>query len=356
MKKLPITIAIFSLCTFLVLLVFWFGRDSVLDISREETLASSIGLPAEVIIALTPSKVNTEKKTFEENVVAEEQEDSFGVMGAWVEAIKNSRRPNDLLYAAIMSADQVEQEVFLIDAYALDPENILLNYQILQFCLHDNLSTLCSFPVVDTLSRIDGDNLYTTIVLSAFFYELGDVETAMIHLQRIGEASNTDDFYSRYREALDESIAYHHYERDLTNYFFNIGVVAAIHSPHYGSIMSMCNAQVASGVPEWGSLCSAYGASLAERGSSIADQQIGLAIQLNFSGLSKEKAEAFGQPRRKKYSSDLDTMQALSGQLELESNQNKIISDEQWKTYLKIYRVEGEMAAVIYLAQVIDEQ
>lgn len=43
------------------------------------------------------------------------------------------------------------------------------------------------------------------------------------------------------------------------------------------------------------------------------------------------------------------TMWDLAGRFNSKDSQNKTISNKQWENHLKIYRLEGEIAAVIYL-------
>jgi len=350
MKKPTITFVVLSLSVFISLMVLWSGRYFVPEIPQEETLATPLALPPEVLLVPVPGKPHVKKTKQEENI-ADEAETNLDPFSAWTEAIRNSRRGNDLLLAALFSVNDEEREGVLHDAYSQDPENVLLNYQILQFCLSVPLSTLCSLPIVDTLLQNDGDNLHTLIIVSVFQYELGDVDSAFVSLSSVQDARRVEDYTIRYREALDESNRFHGYDRSFATLTSIIGVESAIAVPHLRSIMSMCDEQVERGVSQWRSTCSAYGKTLAEKGSSLFDQRIGLAIQLQYSGLSKEEISNFRDPRKEKLNADIGTMRDLTSQLRAMDGENKIISDAQWETYLTIYRLEGEMAAILYLHQ-----
>lgn len=355
MKKIFITIAILTLSISVGLMVRCYGQGSKPGISQEENLKSYALAPQAAPVVSIPDRSLIENKKQDESI-AGEAETNLDHFSAWKEAIRNSRRGNDLLLAALFSANDEEREVVLHEAYSQDPKNVLLNYQILQFCLTVPISTLCSLPIVDTLLRHDGDNLHTLIVVSAFQYELGDVDSAFASLSSVQNAGGAEDYTIRYREALDESNRFHGYDRNFEILVSNIGIEAAIGVPHLVSIMSMCDKQIERGLTQWRYTCSTYGNALVEKGSSLFDQQMGLAIQRKYSGLSNEEIGSFRDPRKDKLDADMSTMNELAAQFGAEEFASKVISDEQWQSYLTTYRLEGEMAAIIYLVQVMEEQ
>lgn len=354
MKNLRVYGFVFSLLGTATVLFFYWKADSEQNKAGERLISrNSVIFPqentVEPVLVESVEKIETKREQTE----AEDSKTGFdGLTGQWLTAIEGSYRVNDLMLKAAVLRDQYESEALLNEAYNRYPSNTVLNYQILQFCLSHKSSTLCTLPVVDTLLKVDGDNMHTMVGVALFQYNFGNPDAALELLVKAMDTSSAEDYLVRYLEVVDESFAQHEFVRDSDSFSEYFGIMPFARFNTYTEIFSMCDIQAVSGNSRWSRACSNIGKVMVERSALLVDQRFGLSIQMKYSGLSEDEIKTYREPIDKKYEEDSKTFANLTKRIYSPRESKEKISDDEWETVLDTYRQEGEWAALLYLEQI----
>ncbi len=269
------------------------------------------------------------------------------------DAIRGSDDYGDLLLRALLrfpTIDVGEQEDLLLRAYSSQPEHLLLNYHMLEFCVENSNSTVCSLPFVETLLRSNGDSQDLLIAVAGYLYAAGDVEAAYRLIVKAGTTDNAE-IYLRHLEAFDESRRRHGIPRNLATLAEIIGLAAGVGLPYYSRLLEICGEQSDSGSQKWRRACSSLSENLATNGKTILDQRIGVEIRPRYSDLPERELAAIKQRADDKFDAFIESQAEFGSHVEESGKMQALIPDNIWQRYLDVYREEGEIAASLLLSE-----
>ena len=344
---------------------------------KDVELEQSTTLKAKTDEGLTAATLDKEEQLivstdFEEQEIVEDESETIYLEGDpiddWHEmqtALRESNNASDLLIAALFSqssgamgrTDLDLTERLLLKAFELEPDNLLVNHQILRFCSNNNRFSICGLPYLNNIERLDPSNGHMLIQLATDYYKNGDLNNALRLMQKAGEATYSSSYYAKYLAVVDQSFLRHSdvAVRGLQQLTFYGGVVASLSLPSYTSYMDMCRERVESLTPSWKSACRNSAKTLADIGLTEIDRALGYRFQYEFSDLSAEEIEKLMDAYATERNKDVQDEQIVLDEEFFAKNPNPEISDTIWKQYLKLFEEEGERQAQSYLARSLTE-
>ena len=234
---------------------------------------------------------------------------------------------------------------YLLQAYALKPNDLLVNYHLLLLCVQLPNSGLCGLPFVDTLLALDGENLATLISVALYYADLGDYSQALHYLDLAAKGTLPEDYVLRHLRAMDASFQRQGIARSFQSLaeYFEVAVASSI--TDYRKLVQLCDLSQASAKTQ--QLCAAVGTQLQHHSKSALDQLVGGAVNLRYGNLAPAEYNLQSLQQQAKASRD---QQALEGLEELFENSAQLqLDNHQWQEYLALYKNAGEVTATEFL-------
>ncbi len=264
----------------------------------------------------------------------------------WQQAMLVRPQVGDLVLIAIADhGDNDLKEQYLLQAYAAQPNSLLVNYHLLSHCVQNPASGMCGLPFIDTLLALDGHNLATLLNVAVYYANLGDHSQARYYLALAAKGTVQQDYVLRHLLAIDASFGRHHLTRDFTALaeYFRVAVASSI--PDYRQLVQFCDASLADLQTE--RLCANLGQRLQEQSKSALDQLVGGAIKLRYGRLGKAELALHTWQQQARSGQDLQVLEGLEDVFQ--DNGQVILSDTAWQHYLRQYQTQGEVAATVFL-------
>ncbi|BFM09460.1 hypothetical protein GCM10025791_32140 [Halioxenophilus aromaticivorans] len=270
----------------------------------------------------------------------------------WQKAMVQGQRNEDLVLMAIAShADLDLKERYLLDAYAFNADEVLVNYHVLSHCVHNPASSLCGLPIVDSLIRNDGDNMATLLNIALYYARLGDNPSALNYLNRAAQGELKEDYLYRHLVAVDASFRYHNIERNAQSLGESLRVAVNSSVTDYRQLSALC--QINSGSTAVLGVCHQVGLRLQAQSKTLLDQLVGASLGRQFAA-GDHGARGFAGSTTgavADWPADAEASQfAWEGNEALFARHaEKPVSDDAWYSYLAVYRGQGELSANEYL-------
>lgn len=213
------------------------------------------------------------------------------------EILRASFRVEDLVVAAIY--DQIVDtdfggnnlalaEASLLKAYYIDHTHFLVNHQIMTFCSRKPESTLCSFPYVQNLRQVDGENAALLNELSIVYYQNFDFNQALYLLNRAAVVEKSDNYYGRYIQAIDNALTFNRIRFMRTRQNLNLypKLAAASVNANFSSIIKMCDERVGLQLEQWRISCRDAGKNIADLSANTLGEGYGVRQYVRYAGIN----------------------------------------------------------------------
>lgn len=259
----------------------------------------------------------------------------------WRAGLARSSHVQDIVLAAALSLDREEKEALLLDALSLDPDNLLLNHQLMEHCLyHRQQSTLCSIDAAARLEQLDPDNGIATIARALQEAELDQNSEALALLQKAADKPQMDDYSGRYLLELGESMVEAGMARDRQYLEAVFGYLSALPSTRDYALLRLCERQREK--PDWRTTCHQLGRVLT---ATLPDSQLHFAGGQLLSATADDDAMDAGIQHANAQLAMLATDQSEAVLAWFEAHPNWHMSDRQWQGFIDTYQREGNLAA-----------
>jgi len=270
----------------------------------------------------------------------------------WLDAISTSENPEDLALASFheLKEDRAKAEQLLLTAYSLAPDNLLVNIQIMRFCLSDEKLSICSLPYIDTLLTLDPTNGYIHLVHANNLYENGDFNSALAALVASSESAKIDNYSWNYLKVVDESLSRLNVDRTMSSIIFTIGYTGVIQVSIYRTLSDICSGSFRNDFSGWSEACYKSAKNVALKGRTTTTQRLAETLAFRYSDIKPEDLAVAKELRQIQYDERSDLLSERSRKLNklLPAGSKEPISDELWSTHINLWRDEGEMAALAY--------
>jgi len=154
---------------------------------------------------------------------------------AWQKSLADSHYPHDQLIAYYLSRDKEQKALYLLQAYGLDPNDVMINLEVLRFCRKQQNPSLCDLPYMALLQKKEAENAFFQMELAAYAFVDGDRQGALKLLSQAAAKTQGDFHDWRYVEMIDQSFQRFGIERELQSVNTAVGYMAAKAWPPYMS-------------------------------------------------------------------------------------------------------------------------
>ena len=255
----------------------------------------------------------------------------------------------------------VEYEDALIQAYALIPDDFLVNYLLLERCLADMSSSLCGLPFVDTLLQSSRLSFKALVGIADFYERNGDSRGAD---EALLWATKLERVHSHYPAVMDSLGALLPTSSEKNNLYqlmlvnevaVNMGLIDGF----YRRFEALCNTATPDSTRA--SQCSTLAERMLEPGGILVDRRVGRAFYARYSTAPpKETMEVLAKFDRQKLLENEVIRQLTTEQQALMGGDFSTWRDIPmppgfWQNLSTLYGEEGELAALQFWNQVIAE-
>lgn len=296
------------------------------------------------------------------------------LLEAWQQNLEYSNYPEDQFLAYLFARDREKRERLLLQAYGLNPNDVLINYEIMRFCEKHEVPSLCQLPWREFLEQHEADNPYFHVEQAANAYKKGKIEDALAQMEKGREATRADFYEWRYMEMLGDSFARYGVRRTLQSFIRHYGYASAISWPDYIPEMAqnICTQKNMQGSKSFARACQAAWSNIANQEHNPILRGIANTRLMQSHGLSEEEArQAWANQYNASYAPLFDYMNSLHDELlahfgnDEYSEEDRLqefdelqvpISRDNWNNYLKQLKHEGHDAALVSLYEALLDQ
>lgn len=295
------------------------------------------------------------------------------LINAWQENLTSSNHPHDQFLAFLFAKDRESRELFLLQAYGLDPNDLLINKAVMRFCRKHADSPLCELPYLALLEKEEADNLQFHLELAVYAFEDGNIEEAMKRLER-GTTTEKSDLYGwRQTEIIDASLNRFGVARGFRSYGAVMGMVHAIAWPGYLRQVhqNLCSYEAMQNSQQTSNTCKKIYHNILQKETDITTIAVATTGYYVASGLTTEDARNRWRTKSKEtYLPITDRVMSAYGQLVLQTantlgidpNNPEInpsdfehveipISDVIWSEFIERNKSQGHDQASVWLLE-----
>jgi len=272
----------------------------------------------------------------------------------WQQALANSTRPNDYVLRTVLAISDFDtKKELLLQAYSQAPDSVLVNHELMLLCIGRPNTDVCSLPIAETLLEIDGDNLYTQVLLAQYAENTGDSESALLHLREAVDDSNVEDYATRFLAAMDESYLENGFEPDAN---VMIDYVLVSGGASVGDVMALtqlCKKKVDTGAEDWRPLCAQVANKIAAGSKSMLNARNAERMAVQYSGLPDDLLAARMNSLEESYEIEIGVLIGFA-----EGSQNygkKEVPTAIWRKYMALFKSEGEIAAQLFILEYFNQ-
>lgn len=290
----------------------------------------------------------------------------------WKENLQHSQYPEDQFLAYLFAETKEQRELFLLQAYGLNPNDVLLNMEAMRFCREHKDSAMCDLPYMEFLQRKESDNAWLYIELANLAHKDGDINKALALLRQAASATRSETNEWRELELIKNSILHSELKLGVNSVFQTLAELQEQNKLQHISnglpVHEICNPKKVAISDEWSSVCAAAWENIHKLEKNETARIFAATSFALASNMPREKIDQIYQKYTEENAVQITkTMNAIS---ELEAALSSIfgvesdklqdyfesathieilLSENSVNTYLRILKTEGEGKATEYL-------